>query len=109
VHVQLCLHATSGELLDADTSCCPGGFQCVLGSFCPHAAALLLAVAKQATLPSEGRAAQLVSVWRVWALAAVVGGRVSTAAVHCAVRMLHASMRAGCTTLPMHLPWTNHP
>lgn len=54
VAVRLVLCPSSGQLLDADTSCCPGAFQPVLGSFCPHAAAALLHVAKQAQLPEEG-------------------------------------------------------
>jgi hypothetical protein len=61
VSVQLCLHPSTGQLLDADTSCCPGGFQSVLGSFCPYAVAALLQVAKQAQAPSQGTAQTLVS------------------------------------------------
>lgn len=57
VSVALVLHASSGELLDADCSCCPGGFQPVLGSFCPCAAALLLAAAKAAAPPPRCNAA----------------------------------------------------
>lgn len=52
--VQLCLDSSTGCILDACSSCCAGGFQCVLGSFCPCVAALLLCVAKQARLPEEG-------------------------------------------------------
>jgi hypothetical protein len=61
VSVQLCLHPKTGLLLDADTSCCPGGFQSVLGSFCPYAVAALLQVAKQAQAPSQGTAQTMVS------------------------------------------------
>jgi hypothetical protein len=57
IAAQLCVDAASGEVLDAATSCCPGGFQCVLGSFCPYAAALLLQAAKERRLPTEGRVA----------------------------------------------------
>lgn len=61
VSVRLCLHPSTGQLLDADTSCCPGGFQPVLGSFCPYAVAALLQVAKQAQLPSQGPMQAMVS------------------------------------------------
>lgn len=59
--VQLCLHPSTGQLLDADTSCCPGGFQSMLGSFCPYAVAALLQVAKQAQAPSQGTVQPMVS------------------------------------------------
>jgi hypothetical protein len=54
VSAQLILHPSTGQVLDADTSCCPGGFQPVLGSFCPYLAAALLKVAQQAKAPSQG-------------------------------------------------------
>lgn len=61
VAVQLCLHGSTGELLDADSSCCPGAFHPVLGSFCPCAAGLLLYAAKQAREPGQGPPILLVS------------------------------------------------
>lgn len=64
VAVQLILHPSTGQLLDAATSCCPGAFQPVLGSFCPCATALLLKVAKQAQPPSEGSIQAMVRVHR---------------------------------------------
>jgi hypothetical protein len=48
--VQLLLDTRSGELLDADTSCCPGGYHAARGSFCPCVGALLLAAAQLQTL-----------------------------------------------------------
>lgn len=62
VAVELFIHSRTGQILDADTSCCPGGFQPVLGSFCPHAAAALLLAAKQARAPASGAVAPLVSL-----------------------------------------------
>lgn len=59
--VRLVLDPSSGQLLDADTSCCPGGFQPVLGSFCPYALAAFLAVAKQAQAPTQGAMQPMVS------------------------------------------------
>jgi hypothetical protein len=68
VSVRLCLHPSTGQLLDGDTSCCPGGFQPVLGSFCPYAVAALLQVAKQAQVPHQGCMQPMVSAvgccWR---------------------------------------------
>lgn len=61
VAVQLVLQQSSGQVLDAATSCCPGGFQPVLGSFCPCTTALLLCVAKQAQPPEKGPIQPLVS------------------------------------------------
>ena len=51
VAVEVALDASSGELLDARTSCCPGGFHAVLGSFCPCVGALLLQAAAEARAP----------------------------------------------------------
>jgi hypothetical protein len=48
--VQLLLDICSGELLDADTSCCPGGYHAARGSFCPGVGALLLAAAQLQSL-----------------------------------------------------------
>lgn len=45
VSAEVSLDAASGQLLDARSSCCPGGFHAVLGSFCPAVTALLLAAA----------------------------------------------------------------
>jgi hypothetical protein len=59
--VQLCLHGSTGELLDAHSSCCAGGFQPVLGSFCPCVAALLLRAAQQMVLPEQAALTSLVS------------------------------------------------
>lgn len=53
VDVQLILNESTGEVLDATCSCCPGGFQSVLGSFCPCITAVLLDAAKQAVVPSD--------------------------------------------------------
>jgi hypothetical protein len=61
VSAQLILHPSTGHVLDADTSCCPGGFQPVLGSFCPYLAAALLKVAQQAQPPSQGAMQSVVS------------------------------------------------
>lgn len=68
VSVQLALHPSTGQLLDADTSCCLGGFQPVLGSFCPYAVAALLQVAKQAQPPSQGSVQPMVSVPASWCI-----------------------------------------
>jgi hypothetical protein len=59
--VQVCLQGSTGELLDAQSSCCPGGFQAVLGSFCPCVAALLLRAAQQMALPQQAELSPLVS------------------------------------------------
>lgn len=59
--VQVCLHSGTGEVLDADSSCCLGGFQAVLGSFCPCVAALLLRAAQQLALPQQAALSPLVS------------------------------------------------
>jgi hypothetical protein len=48
--VQLLVDTRSGELLDADTSCCPGGYHAARGSFCPCVGALLLAAAQLQSL-----------------------------------------------------------
>jgi hypothetical protein len=48
--VQLLVDTRSGELLDADTSCCPGGYHAARGSFCPCVGALLLATAQLQSL-----------------------------------------------------------
>jgi hypothetical protein len=48
--VQLLLDIRSGELLDADTSCCPGGYHAARGSLCPCVGALLLAAAQLQSL-----------------------------------------------------------
>lgn len=53
VSVRLTVLISNGELVDADCSCCPGGFQPVLGSFCPCATAVLLAAAKDAAEPAD--------------------------------------------------------
>jgi hypothetical protein len=45
VAVEVALHVSSGEILDARTACCPGGFHSVLGCFCPCVSALLLQAA----------------------------------------------------------------
>ncbi len=42
VLVEMVVDAGSGEILDCNTSCCPGGFNAVLGSFCPCATAVYL-------------------------------------------------------------------
>jgi hypothetical protein len=60
--VQLCLHGSTGELLDAHSSCCAGGFQPVLGSFCPCVAALLLRAAQQMAVPEQAARTPLVSI-----------------------------------------------
>jgi hypothetical protein len=41
------LDSTTGEVVDCDTSCCPGGYNPVLANFCPCVAAVLLASCKQ--------------------------------------------------------------
>jgi len=48
--VQLLVDTRSGELLDADTSCCPGGYHAARGSFCPCVGALLLAAGQLQSL-----------------------------------------------------------
>jgi hypothetical protein len=48
--VQLLVDTRSGELLDADTSCCPGGYHAARGSFCPCVGALLLVAAQLQSL-----------------------------------------------------------
>lgn len=52
VAVEVALDAATGELLDARSSCCPGGFHPVAGAFCPCVAALLLAAAAAERAPS---------------------------------------------------------
>lgn len=42
VSVEVALDTNSGEILDCRSSCCPGGFHVVLGSFCPCVGALLV-------------------------------------------------------------------
>jgi hypothetical protein len=61
--VQLLVDTRSGELLDADTSCCPGGYHAARGSFCPCVGALLLAAAQMQSL-EHGERQELVRCWQ---------------------------------------------
>lgn len=54
------IDSNTGEVLDANSSCCPGGFQPVLGSLCPCVLAALLTAAKHAAQPSESQTSQQV-------------------------------------------------
>ena len=58
VVVEVALDASSGEILDARSGCCPGGFHPVLGSFCPCVGALVLSAAA-ASRSDEGLAGSL--------------------------------------------------
>jgi hypothetical protein len=86
--VQLCLQGSTGELLDAQSSCCPGGFQAVLGSFCPCVAALLLRAAQQMALPQQAELSPLVS--RGWC-SSTISVHNSQAAVHIVLMCLAAA------------------
>jgi hypothetical protein len=61
--VQLLVDTRSGELLDADTSCCPGGYHAARGSFCPCVGALLLAAAQLQSLEHGERQELVRTTW----------------------------------------------